>query len=119
MLMNNLVTFPGALPVRSYCVVPFPMKVMRKHIDGGELRIGDLEAFGVFLFVEFSTYGQARLGRRSGDELDDCAKTAQGLAAPVDADERKKPVLDFIPLAGSRRQVTHRDRELEFVGQFL
>jgi hypothetical protein len=38
-LRNNLVTFSGALPVRGYCVVPFSMKVMRKHIDGGELHI--------------------------------------------------------------------------------
>ena len=95
------------------------MKVMRKHVHGGELHIGDFDSFGIFLFVEFSTYGQARLGSRSRNELNDCAKTAQGLAAPVNADERKKPVLDFIPLAGSGRQVAHRDRELQFVGQFL
>src|SRR5579859_2941104 len=95
------------------------MKVMRKHVHGGELRIGDFESLGIFLFVEFSTYGQTCLGGRSGNELDDCAKTAQGFAAPVDADEGEKPVLDFIPLAGSRRQVAHRDRELKFIGQFL
>ena len=39
LLKNNLVTFPSTLPFRSYCVVPFPMKVMRKHVDGGELRV--------------------------------------------------------------------------------
>src|SRR6195256_2634316 len=69
------------------------MKVMRKHVDSGELRIGDFEPLWIFLFVEFSTYGQARLGSGSGNELDDCAKAAQGFAAPVDADERKKPML--------------------------
>ena len=95
------------------------MKVVRKYIDLGELRIGDFESLGIFLFVEFSTYGQTCLGRRSGNEFDDCSKTAQGFAAPVDADEREKPVLDFIPLAGPRRQVAHRDRELKFIGQFL
>jgi len=65
---------------------------MRKYIDLGELRIGDFESLGTFLFVEFSTYGQTCLGRRSGNEIDDCAKTAQGFAAPVDADEREEPV---------------------------
>jgi len=35
------------------------MKVMRKHVDSGELRIGDFEPLWIFLFVEFSTYGQA------------------------------------------------------------
>ena len=118
-LINNLVTFRTPPFVGSYGVVPFPVKVVRKYIDLGELRIGDFESLGIFLFVEFSTYGQTCLGRRSGNELDDCAKTAQGFAAPVDADEREKPVLDFIPLAGSGRQVAPRDRELQFVGQFL
>src|SRR6267142_309855 len=55
-------------------------------------RIGDFEPLWIFLFVEFSTYGQARLGSGSGNEFDDCAKAAQGFAAPVDADEREKPV---------------------------
>jgi hypothetical protein len=39
-----------ALLFRSYGVVPFPMKVMRKHVDGGELRIGDFESLGIFRF---------------------------------------------------------------------
>ena len=47
------------------------MKVMRKHVHGGELGIGDFESLGIFLFVEFSTYGQTCLGSRSGNELDD------------------------------------------------
>ena len=65
------------------------MKVMRKHVDGGELRIGDFDSFGIFLFVEFSAHSQACLGSRSGNEFDDCAIAAQGFAAPVDTDERK------------------------------
>ena len=74
------------------------MKVVRKYIDGGELCVGDFESFRIFLFVEFSTHSQARLGSRSGNEFDDCAETAQGFAAPVDADKGKKSMLDFIPL---------------------
>src|SRR5260370_24888676 len=95
------------------------MKVMRKHVDSGELRIGDFEPLWIFLFVEFSTYGQARLGSGSGNEFDDCAKAAQGFTAPVDADEREKPVLDLVPLADSRRQVAHRDRELLLLSLLL
>ena len=95
------------------------MKVMRKYVDSGELCIGDFESFRIFPFVELSAHSQVRLGSRSGNEFDDCAKAAQGFAAPVDTDERKKSMLDFVPLAGSRRQVAHGDRELEFVSQFL
>src|SRR5437660_1195948 len=65
------------------------MKVMRKYVDSGELCIGDFESFRIFLFVEFSAHSQPRLGSGSGNEFDDCAKAAQGFAAPVDADERK------------------------------
>ncbi len=41
---------------------------MRKHVHGGELRIGDFQSFRISLFVDFSTNGQARLGSRSRDE---------------------------------------------------
>src|SRR5258708_20339553 len=73
------------------------MKVMRKYVDSGELCIGDFESFRIFLFVEFSAHGQARLGRRSGNEFDDCAIAAQGFAAPVDTDERKESMLASRP----------------------
>src|SRR5260370_2029306 len=95
------------------------MKVMRKYVDSGELCIGDFESFRIFLFVEFSAQSQPCLGSGSGNAFDDWAKAAQGFAARVDADERKKPMRDFVPLTGSRRQVAHGDRELEFVSQFL
>src|ERR1700716_2520397 len=95
------------------------MKVMRKYVDSGELGIGDFESFRIFLFVEFSAHSQARLGSRSGNEFDDCAEAAQGFAAPVDADKGKKSMLDFIPLTCSRRQVTHRDRKVQLLSQFL
>ena len=63
------------------------MKGMRKPVDSSELRIGYFESLGIFLFVEFSTHSQARLGSRSGNECDDCAQATQGFAAPVDADK--------------------------------
>jgi hypothetical protein len=37
------------------------------------------------------------------------------LAAPVLGDEREKAVLDLVPLARPRREMTDRDRESEFV----
>jgi hypothetical protein len=94
------------------------MKVMRKMLTVAICESETLRPLGIS-FVEFSTYDQARLGSRSCNELDDCTKTAQGFPTPVDADEGKEPVFDFIPLACSRGQVAHRDRELEFVSQFL
>ena len=46
-------------------------------------------------------------------------KTAQRFAAPVLADVGEEPVLDLVPLAGSRWEVTHRDSQPGFVGQLL
>ena len=89
---------------------------MGKDIDGGELIVGNAQAFGISIFIKLRAHPQSCLGRRGGDELNDRAITAQRLAAPIDRDERKQPMLDFIPLAGARRQMADRDREFELVG---
>jgi hypothetical protein len=41
------------------------------------------------------------------------------LAKPVLADEGEKMVFDFVPFAGSRREVTDRDFQPGLVGQLL
>ena len=69
--------------------------------------------------IEFGAHFEPALGCRVGDELDDCPITAQRFAAPIDGDEGKEPVLDFVPLAGPRWQMADRDRKLEFISQFL
>src|ERR1700731_610965 len=91
---------------------------MRKNVDGGELCIGYFDALRVFLFVEFSTHSQTRLGSGSGDEFDDGAKIPQWFAAPVDADEREKPVLDFIPFTGPGGQWPPRAGNLSSSASF-
>ena len=85
------------------------MKRMAGQIDGGDLRIGNLDPFGIFVVVQLGTDGKAGIRRRRGDQLDDRAKAAQRLAAPVDRDEREQTMLDLVPFAGARRQVTDRD----------
>lgn len=92
---------------------------MVTDIDSGQLCVRDFDPLGVFLFIELGTHGEARIGCRGRYELDDRAETAQGLATPVDRDEGKEPMLDFVPLAGPGRQMTYRNGKLEFVSQFL
>ncbi len=41
------------------------------------------------------------------------------LATPVLGDEREQAVLDLVPLAGPRRQMTDGDRESDFVDEAL
>ena len=100
-------------------VVPISVERVASQIDRGDLRIGDFDAFGIFVFVELGTHFEAGICCRRGDQLDDRAIAAQRLAAPVDGDERKQTVLDLVPFAGARREVTDRDFQPGFVGQFL
>ena len=95
------------------------MEGVAGKIDSGQLRIGDFDAFGICVFVQFGANREAGIGRGRGDQMDDRAIAAQRLAAPVDSDERKQAMLDLVPLAGAGRQVANRYGKLELVGQFL
>jgi hypothetical protein len=43
----------------------------------------------------------------AGDQLHNGGIRQQRLPSPVPADEREQPMLDLVPLAGTRRQVTY------------
>jgi len=52
------------------------------------------------LWIQFGMNLEAGGGGGTCDEVDDGFETSQGLATPVLADVREKPMLDFVPLAG-------------------
>lgn len=52
------------------------MEGMRSEIDGGEFSVGDFDAFGVFVLVEFCTHLQAGIGGGCSDQLKDGAIVA-------------------------------------------
>ena len=64
-------------------VVPLAMKVVWCDVDFGELRVRDFDALGIFVLIEFGADREPRIGRGCGDELDDGAIAAQGLACPA------------------------------------
>src|ERR1039457_1410182 len=86
---------------------------------GGPFGIGNLYTFWIFVFFHLGADPHAALCCRRRDQLDDGTIAAQRLASPVDRDERKKAVLDFVPLARAGWQVANRDGELELVCQLL
>src|SRR6185312_13330604 len=92
---------------------------MAGQVNGGHLEIGNLDPFGIFVFVQLGAHLQTGIGCRRRDQLDDGTIAAQRLASPVDRDERKKAVLDLVPLARAGWQVANRDGELELIGQLL
>jgi hypothetical protein len=53
------------------------------------------------------------------NQTDDDLQAGQGLTAPVLADERKQPVFNLVPLAGSWRGMAHSDPQLGFLSEFL
>ena len=95
------------------------MEGVRRDIDCGELGVWNFDGFGILPLVQLGTNLEAGLGCRCGDQLDDGPIAAQGLAPPVDGDEREETMLDLIPLAGAGRQVADRDGQFELVGQLL
>jgi hypothetical protein len=78
-----------------------------------ELR--DFVAKGVLVLVEYSADPKALRRLRSVDERDDCVVAVERPTSPIQRDERKEPMLDFVPLAGARRKMAHVDGEPEFV----
>src|SRR6516225_11787453 len=53
------------------------------------------------------------------DQIDYHLTTHQGPATPVLRDVAKHPVLDFVPFAGPRRKVTHRNPQPDIISQLL
>ena len=63
------------------------MERVAGEVDGSHLEIGNLDAFGIFLFVQPGAHLEAGICCRRGDQLDDRAIATQWLSPPVDGDE--------------------------------
>src|SRR6516165_7401123 len=100
-------------------IVPLAMEGMAFDVDGSHLGISDDDAFGVLRRVQLASHSEASFGGGSRDQFDDHAIADEGLGTPVLADEGEETVLDFVPLAGARRQVADRDVDADFIGQRL
>src|SRR5450631_4499182 len=60
-------------------IVPVAMKRVAGQVDGGRTEIGDLDPFGMFVFVELSAHLEAGFGCRRGDQLNDRAIAARDI----------------------------------------
>src|SRR6266568_2442411 len=100
-------------------IIPFAVEVVTGEVDGLHVGIGHLDAGRISVLIEFATNLQTGLRCRCCDELDDDLMADERFAAPVAGDEREEAMLDLVPFAGARRQMTHGDGYAEFVGQLL
>jgi hypothetical protein len=96
--------------MRSDDVVPVPMEAVAFQVDTLHLLVGDSPPGGVFSAVQTTDDLQALRGRRPSDQVDDGFVVAQRLASPIRGNEREEAMLDLVPLAGARREMTHRQR---------
>src|SRR5260370_15439140 len=62
---------------------------------------------------------RARGGGGGCNTVDDGLIPDGRFRPPVLADEREQPMFDLVPLARARREVTDRNLQPDFVGQFL
>src|SRR5436190_13541026 len=54
-----------------------------------------------------------------GEQFQHDLKGSERFGSPVDGNEGKEAMLDLVPLAGRRRIMSHGDRELFLIRQFL
>ena len=90
------------------------MKIGTGDVDGSHLLVGDSDALGVGVGVEFAVHGKARISGGGADQINDDTLADQRLGPPVHADEREQAVLDLVPLARAGRQVVNHDVDAEF-----
>jgi hypothetical protein len=53
------------------------------------------------------------------DQVHHHLTTDERSAAPIRGDVAEHAMLDFVPLAGSRREMTNLNRQAQFIRQFL
>ncbi len=91
------------------------MERVRLEVYECELLVRDSAARRVDAVIKSTAHGESRLRGRSGDQVDDDLMGDERLAAPILRDEGEQAVLDLVPLAGSRRQMTNGDGETDLV----
>ena len=72
-------------------------------VESGHLRVGNLGALRIIVFIELTGDGESAVGGGAGDQLDDDQVADQRLATPVHGDEGKQPMLYFVPLCALPR----------------
>lgn len=85
------------------------MKGAWKKREYRHLCIGYLPTGWVGMGVELALHRQPGLSRGRRNQFHHHRVTHQWLATPVLTDPGKEAMLDFIPFAGTRRQMTYRD----------
>ena len=64
-------------------MVPLAVEVVTVEVEDVHFGVGDLDALGIGVGIEFAAHGQAGVSGGGGDKLDDCLVADQWPTAPV------------------------------------
>src|SRR3970282_1181287 len=92
---------------------------MRLDFDALEFGVADFGSGWIPALVEFRPNLESLLGGGVGDQIDNDFVADQGSASPVLRDVTEHGVFDLVPLAGSGREMTHANRDLQLVSECL
>src|SRR4051812_43669886 len=106
-------------PSRRDGVVPLSMEAVPRDPYRCQFLVRDFDPRLVSTRVKLRFDLQSGPGRGVADQVDYHRSTHQRTPAPILRQMRKHPVLDRVPLARPRREVAHRDREPQEIGQLL
>src|SRR4051794_22555541 len=95
------------------------MKLVTLDPDPSEVLVADLDPELVRVPIHLDLNPSATACLRRSDEVDDYFQTPQGTTTPVLSDPVEHLMLNLVPLARPRREVTHRDPQAGLVGQPL
>src|SRR5882672_617447 len=95
------------------------MKLIRNEINRSEVVIANFNTCRVTTGIQFGIYDQALLRGCVGNQVDDYFMTDQGATTPILGDERKHPMLNFVPFAGTRRKMTNANPKPQISRQIL
>ena len=100
-------------------VIPLWVEGMTLDAHFGKLVVWDFDGKRVSALVQLGMDGQAGRGGDGSDQIDDQVAAGQGTAAPVPGDVAEHPMLDLVPLARPRWEMTDANPQTDGVGQQL
>jgi hypothetical protein len=95
------------------------MEIVGVQVDLRQCVVRDHGALRIGLRAQLTADFEPGLGGGRGNQVHDHFVANQRFATPVLAKVREQTMLDLVPLAGARRQMTYGDRQTGFVGQLL
>src|SRR5215471_9979694 len=100
-------------------VVPIAVKTMPVEVYRRHLSVEDGDPTRIAPSIEFRSDAESRAAMRGADQTHDGRQVHKRRPAPVHGDVRKQPVLDPVPFAGPRWEMTHGDGEARAIRELL